>query len=457
MKKVAMFFACILAAMVDFAQLHSFRDTAQVKYWQFDVEVWLRSDSHTQVTFEHYLYFPTSFGLGCSFTEDIVQYNYTDNPSGVEVVGLSGVICCGNSTQLHYPMSPPEYLLLYDASTDTFELKGQLQWEETDTAGRPFYDFLYRGPDTIWNMLGSIGKYYIFDLYFDKPITVYDSFYVGCTGRNFVNIEETPITSLSSCGVYQLWRYNDSIGMPSRYCCPMLWKIYEWKADYTYPQYQWTWVPSYIFLMVLPIINVVDTSFANAPACPKVSGLFLRGNNTDTVTLQWAQDSLHGEFEVSYGPNGTAPGDGTVATVNDNRWHFTDIAYSDTLMVAYVRTVCREYDTLRWSGWSSPMNFRLHYVDTTTHHEEGIVVPEEGDDLSRFVQLMPNPASGSVLVMSSYGMERVEVYDARGSKVYDSPADGTTAGFDVSSWAKGAYVVHVRTHAGTTVKRLVVQ
>ena len=126
-------------------------------------------------------------------------------------------------------------------------------------------------------------------------------------------------------------------------------------------------------------------------------------------------------------------------------------------MVVYVRTVCSEYDTLRWSEWSSAMHMCVHYDIDTSQHNEGIEVLEDGDDLSRYVQLMPNPTSGSVVVMSSYGMEWVEVYDARGSKVYNSPANGTLTGFDVSSWVKGTYVVLVHTPAGTAAKRLVVQ
>jgi hypothetical protein len=210
-------------------------------------------------------------------------------------------------------------------------------------------------------------------------------------------------------------------------------------------------------MMVMPIIRVVDTSFANAPKCPDVSGLFARGSYTETVTVQWDRDSLHSEFELSYGREGTAPDEGTIVTVNDNRWMFTDTAYWDTPMVTYVRTVCREYDTLRWSGWSSPVRWRLHHeqpADTSQH--EGIEVPDDGSDLSRYVRLMPNPASGSVVVMSSYGIERVEVYDMRGERVMEQEGQSTTVGFDVSSWAKGAYVVLVRTPAGTASKRLVV-
>ena len=80
----------------------------------------------------------------------------------------------------------------------------------------------------------------------------------------------------------------------------------------------------------------------------------------------------------------------------------------------------------------------------------------EADELSRFVQLMPNPASGLVVVNSSYGISRVEAYDVRGEKVMDQPTEGRTAIIDVTAWPKGAYVVLVRTPQGTAANRLVV-
>ena len=81
---------------------------------------------------------------------------------------------------------------------------------------------------------------------------------------------------------------------------PSLWKIWDHVREIIGDTSQWYWAPSTQFLMILPIIEVVDTSFANAPECPRVSGLFVRGSYTDTVTLQWSPDSLHTEFELSY-------------------------------------------------------------------------------------------------------------------------------------------------------------
>ena len=457
----------MLVAVGVAAQSHSFRDTSYIRYEQYDLDAWLLSDTqHHRYSIGFYPKYP-----GLNYTtllwDDILQYNYTDNPDGVKVAGLSAMIFTNvggtpDGGGLQYPMDPPEYLLLYDAANDTFELKGQLQWEESDTAGRPQYGGIMWVRDStvihISDLHGEAlthGNFTLFDLFFDSPITVYDSFYVGGTSRMW---EPTGNHCRSGYLTYIFETVVDSTG-PLVSSIQTMWKLfhYEYNEGLNIPLNQWIWLPSDQILMVLPIIMVEDTSFDKAPECPIVSGLFTRGSYTETVTVQWAQDSLHQEFELSYGREGTRPEDGTIVTVYDNRWQFTDAAYSDTPMVAYVRTVCREYDTLRWSGWSSPVYFRLHYDDTT--HHEGIEVADDGSDLSRFVRLMPNPASGSVVVMSSYGIDRVEVYDVRGERVLEQKGKShtTTAGFDVTTWAKGVYVVLVYTPAGTAAKRLVVE
>ena len=456
---------CVLVAAGVYAQSHTYRDTSYVRYEQFDFDAWVREDSiHNGKVYCYPLY--PSFSFPALLYDDILQYNYTDNPDGVRVVGLSGYVFLTRARI--NPNAVPEYLLLYDAKGDTFELKGQLQWFEDDTAGRPDAIFMVNqlgcqnssglsGIGYIDYVHNGYYDFKIFDLYFDKPITVYDSFYVGGTSRFMSCLYDPEIPSWrGSASSYIAFRTSQGYYDTACYF-PSLWKMYHYQNGTGYPQYQWHWLPSNQFMMVLPIIEVVDTSFANVPACPRVSGLFTRGSYTDTVTVQWAQDSLHQEFELSYGREGTRPEDGTVVTVYDNRWQFTDAAYSDTPMVAYVRTVCREYDTLRWSGWSSPVYWRLHHNDTT--HLEGTEVADEGGDLSRFVRLMPNPASGSVVVMSSYGIDCMEVYDVRGERVLEQKGKGRTmsAGFDVTTWAKGVYVVLVYTPAGTAAKRLVVE
>jgi hypothetical protein len=98
------------------------------------------------------------------------------------------------------------------------------------------------------------------------------------------------------------------------------------------------------------------------------------------------------------------------------------------------------------------------WTDTICFTREGeplnIVAPDNTDE----IQLMPNPSSGSVVVLSSLEIELVEVYDEKGSRVLEQKGQNrmTSVAFDVSKWAKGTYVVVVHTPSGTTTKRLVV-
>ena len=461
MKKTVLLFISVVMALGVAAQSHSFRDTSYMKYWQFDLVGFLGDTTGPLRRGYNQMggpVFPPGTG-SLMGRDDVLQYNYTDNPDGMRVIGISAVIEMGGPNQ-GCPMDPPEYLLLYDALTDTFELKAMIQWEICDTAGRPWYDWIVNAEDgkpTTWSeAFGASGPphyYRVFDMYFDEPVTVYDSFYVGGTQRMLLGNSNRGTSYFCYTLVFM-----DTTTMVPIYNSSILWKIYSYESHGgNCTPNQWHWTQTSQWMMVLPIIEVVDTSFANAPTCPRVSGLFARGNYTDTVKVQWDYDSLHQEFELSYGRDGTRPDEGTVVTLMDNKWVFTDTAYSDTPMVAYVRTVCREYDTLRRSGWSSPVYFRLHCERPDTTHHEGISVPDEKGDLSRFVQLMPNPAAGRTTVLSSYGIVRVEVYDVRGERVLDQAAHGTTASFDVTGWQAGAYVVLVRTPAGTIAKRLIVE
>ncbi|MBR3411677.1 MAG: T9SS type A sorting domain-containing protein [Bacteroidales bacterium] len=465
MKKKVLIMTCVLAAAGVVAQSHSFRDTSYVPYFQFDYDAWVNADyiNHGKVYGS-----PKYPGVSkCPLCADIIlQYNYTDNPAGTRVVGLSATISM-TKRDLN-PNATPQSLFLYEVSPDTFELKAQVQWVETDTAGRPTAHELINPNLPNCNHTGYDCRQYIspnnpyymwkvFDYYFDKPITVFDSFYVGGTDLSYLGLYTHETVNYSTCCYYITYRPSQSSYDTACHFFPTLWKMYHYGNGTGGPQYQWHWKPSNQFMMVLPIIEVVDTSFANAPECPAVSGLFARGNYTDTVTVQWDYDSLHPEYQLWYGPENDFEARNAMVPLRTNRWVFSDASYADTQMVAYVRAVCHEYDTLRYSEWGRPIRFMLHHEeqDTTGHGDIG--VPEAEDDLSRYVQLMPNPASGSVLINSSYGIDRVEAYDVRGEKVHDQPSDARTAAFDVSAWPKGAYVVLVRTPVGTAAKRLVVQ
>ena len=77
--------------------------------------------------------------------------------------------------------------------------------------------------------------------------------------------------------------------------------------------------------------------------------------------------------------------------------------------------------------------------------------------VDQFTYLMPNPASGQAVLYSSFPIRQVTVYDPAGRCVLHRRVDDRTLRLDLSGYAKGTYLVVVRTPAGRTVKRLVVQ
>ena len=189
MKKALLIMICVLAAAGVSAQSHTFRDTSYVPYWQFDYDAWVMEDPiHNGKIFYPHPCRPYTRGVLCR--DDLLQYNYTDNPAGMKLVGLSAHVCLIRA-QIS-PNAPSEYLLLYEATPDSFTLKAQVQWDESDTAGRPDGSYMVNTINCHNNSnIDGISTYYyadvtpyaikIYDYYFDKPITVYDSFYVGGT------------------------------------------------------------------------------------------------------------------------------------------------------------------------------------------------------------------------------------------------------------------------------------
>ncbi len=118
-------------------------------------------------------------------------------------------------------------------------------------------------------------------------------------------------------------------------------------------------------------------------------------------------------------------------------------------MTAYVRTVCRELDTLRFSEWSEAVEWQTRY--------EGITPPGREERLSEGVRLMPNPAQEGVTVLSNYRMEAVDIYHSNGKKIVSTTPQSYAARFGVADWPKGVYIVVVHTILGDVTKKLVVE
>ena len=455
MKKIFLTLAA-LALMANALAQAPFRiDTSYQTYQHFDYDAWVSEDSLMKGKLPDIL---NVYGGNSRGSCDVLQYNFTDKSKGMNVVGLSAIV---HVTTLYGPLYPAEYLLLYDDddSIGDFQPKAQVQFEITDTPASTEYRYSY-----LYTLCGQQcwphdiidTQLWVFEYYFDSAITVHDSFYVGCTDRSFLPRLEG--NEWSNYYAYQGERYFFATfeSMRNMGGCQrphILWKYFDWR----YPTSGWRHYDSEKLLLVMPIIEVYDTVITGPSGCPKTEGAFVRGNYSDTVTVQWDSDSLHPAHLVSWGPAGTWPNDGNIDTVwGDNKWVFTDTAYQDDYMVAYVSTLCTDWDSVRHSVWSSALSWRLHNWNMGGHDDD-VGIPDDRSDLARFTHIMPNPASHAAMVASSFRIEKVEAYNAAGTKVLDQAVGALNATLDLDGWPQGAYVLLVRTAAGTTAKRLVVQ
>ena len=96
-------------------------------------------------------------------------------------------------------------------------------------------------------------------------------------------------------------------------------------------------------------------------------------------------------------------------------------------------------------------------VDTTIVDTGGTVAIRMPEYFGRYVSVSPNPATGRAEVLSSFGLSRVEVFNAAGRKVMDLKAEGLKATLDVSKLPSGAYLLRIHTPQGMTTKKLVVR
>ena len=116
---------------------------------------------------------------------------------------------------------------------------------------------------------------------------------------------------------------------------------------------------------------------------------------------------------------------------------------------ARVRSVCGDD---RRSEWSDTIRFFVPGDTTSTDPTEGI-----SNVVERYTYLMPNPASGQVSVMSSFRIDRVEIYTLAGQRILQENAAGLSAQIDISALAQGTYIVRTYTNRGVSNKHLVVK
>ena len=287
----------------------------------------------------------------------------------------------------------------------------------------------------------------LYEVIFDKPQVVIDSFVVAGTARN--NEMAVIWQDNGSPKLYwehpptRYWVLNGRASVPDTEKTSWLWTAHhrQWFRHPNRDVIRTGGTYGREFALIYPII---DPDF-DTTLCDAVRDVRSVEATDTTLTLMW-NGGNNVQWEVQY-----MEVNGWEAWRETTRVPMVTLTglHERTNYIVRVRGMC-EWDT-EYGPWSEWVD-----VYTGAHHDDP-PDPQSISNLERFTQMMPNPARGLVTVLSSYRLSRVVVYDLAGHAVLEQEDDGLTTTFDVSGLAKGVYVVAIHTPAGIATKRLVVE
>ena len=345
--------------------------------------------------------------------------------STLHVVGIAAIfhsVFPGDTQdchELYFLSERPVYSIkyrLYTLEDDSLILQRRFEIDSPATTFDTANCWLYYIPDSVVPHLDR--NIIVWDSYFENEIDVSDSFFVSAFYSPYYDTGDILIF-------------------------PLFAQLSEWHASYNYDNLiyptcnvryrendtnglHWQKYSNHFIPLIWPIIR------RDCDTCPTVQGLQAFRASATQAFFRWNRGAGHRDWQLSYGPVGTAPEDGTLLDFQQPLSSVIDLS-PDTHYVAYVRARCR-FARYEYGPWSAPVT-----VDLGSGIDEATV--------AQFL-LSPNPAAGQVTVTAEEGLRHIEVYDARGALVYSAAADGTTAVVETKAWPAGQYVVTVETRAG---------
>ena len=346
-----------------------------------------------------------------------------------------------------------EYLRLYQITGgNDLVLLGSKPWSVTDPHRYMVIPVLSSSGALSGHIDSAVA---IYEVLFDKPVVVMDTFVVAGTTFNNeggYSMECAPINENLRRRIW-LWDRN-----PTRY-----WSLLEAMntsdecADSYYNFSQlwlqfrnlpWKAIPNDSTCIPIPYYNsciaifpIIDTTFDTVLfQCEEVTNVRVVASGGDSAVMAWDATNTD-RWEVRYCPAGMSTDSCTVVRVTSPTATLTGLLPGRDYTVQ-VRGWCDEDSS--YSEWSQA-------VTVAVDEPQGI---EEPGDLGRFTYLMPNPTSGAVSVVSSYSISRIKVYDLGGRVVMEQQCEGLSASLDVSGLASGTYIVAIHTPAGVATKKL---
>ena len=413
---------------------------------------------------------------GSSFEDSAVLLQRFYTPAPLKIIGVAGACVSGvfSGTYLEYLDSSTfhNYLLIYDAQPNNFQLVASAEWSAFD----PHRTLHIKTHAPLSNSMeqDSCCKYNpteefisLYEYYFDSAIYVEDSFYVGGTffyqhtgGMTRFGIKYRCAWTPANYRLTNICSPDLQSPHPPIFLCafvnPMLVKYKKgvhtgWEII-PYHNAQWRWKELYNQAsMIYPIIEV-DTTVLPRWACDSVANVQAVTEGT-SATVTWDDSPNYTSVTLIYG----------LCAEPQSQWRTVDVTgstlYSLTGLqpsACYGVRIKAECDSCKKdTPWSPEVRFYTG-VDTAGGGNVDTTGVVGGTLLAQYTYVVPNPARDEVRVTSSFSLREIEIWTVDGVQVYSGGAVGHEVTVDVSWLRAGTYVMAVRTHAGTTHKRLVV-
>ena len=361
---------------------------------------------------------------------------------------------------------PADSMVLYKVTADGLSELKSASWRSDNPHCTMFFPLGY-----LWDRSGPVTATWdapdyslrtlqvpLYEAMFDEPVIVEDSFVVAGVAMNneghfykydrLVNeeywaFEHNPTRYLRY--YYEIGALEDTV-YGSHYLMNWVkyrnrpWKRLECELELFYGPDSSRWI--FESPLVFPIIELgFDTAL-----CHDVSGLRVAEFGAGQATLMWDSGD-GGPWEVAIG-KATDPWESYTITTTTVPMATVTGLQRGVQYFALVRGYCSL--TEEYGQWSEPVEVEV-FQDP---EPEGIGREAVEDGMTYMV---PNPTSGVTNVMSSYRMQRIAVYDTKGTKVHEQEVDGIAAEVDASAWPKGVYIVAMYLDHGVKTRRLVVQ
>ena len=213
----------------------------------------------------------------------------------------------------------------------------------------------------------------------------------------------------------------------------------RYRGQRSSPSDPWvTYTEHFAYPLIFPIIR------RDCDTCPTVPVQTVQHFQVgaDQAFFRWQGTDPQRSWQLSYGPAGTDPDDGTLVDCSQpisGGIHFEP----GTEYVAYVRGRCR-FGRFEYGPWSAPYHFTL----------EGSGIAEV-DYPGLALEVSPNPTDGRVTVACGEPMELLEVYDTKGSLLRRATPGTDRATLDLAALPAGTYLLRVTTPQAVASRKLV--